>query len=132
MVLKRFRPSLADVIAATTTGRGVDVIIDFVGEGFYFDYDSFKIDLTDLAAATINVANGETDKDGDPIYIPLRSKIEGLTGYLNISQPDNKAGKKPALQYTVAQTATRSPSTTTLAIILCYSTGKIMFERIPK
>lgn len=76
-------------------------IIDFVGEGFYFDYDSFKIDLTDLAAATINVANGETDKDGDPIYIPLRSKIEGLTGFLNISQPDNKAGKKPALQYPI-------------------------------
>ncbi len=76
-------------------------IIDFVGEGFYFDYDSFKVDLTDLAAATINVPTGEKDKDGDPVFVPLRSKIEGLTGYLNIAQPDNKAGKKPALQYPI-------------------------------
>lgn len=76
-------------------------IVDFVGEGFYFDYDSFKIDLTDLAAATINVPTGERDKDGDAVFIPLRSKIEGLTGYLNISQPNNKAGKKPASQYPI-------------------------------
>lgn len=76
-------------------------IVDFVGEGFYFDYDSFKIDLTDLAAATINVPTGERDKDGDAIFVPLRSKIEGLTGYLNISQPDNKSGKKPATNYPI-------------------------------
>lgn len=76
-------------------------IIDFVGEGFYFDYDSFKIDLTDLAAATINVPTGEKDKEGDPIFVPLRSKIEGLTGYLNIAQPNNKAGKKPAFEYPI-------------------------------
>ncbi len=76
-------------------------IVDFVGEGFYFDYDSFKIDLTDLAAATINVPTGERDKQNDAIYIPLRSKIEGLTGYLNIAQPNNKAGKKPAPNYPI-------------------------------
>ncbi len=76
-------------------------IVDFVGEGFFFEYDSFKIDLTDLAAATINVPTGERDKDGDGIFIPLRSKIEGLTGYLNIAQPNNKAGMKPAANYPI-------------------------------
>lgn len=76
-------------------------IIDFIGEGFYFDYDSFQIDLTDLAAAVINVPTGERDEDGDAIFVPLKSKIEGLTGYLNIDVPNNKAGKEPNPEYPI-------------------------------
>lgn len=76
-------------------------IIDFVGTGFYFDYDSFRVDLTDLASATINVPTGELDKDGDAIFVPLKSKIEGLTGYLDIDVPNNKAGREPNPEYPI-------------------------------
>jgi len=68
--------------------------VDFVGDGFHFKYDSFTVDLTNLAAAIINVPTGETKKDGSPELRPLNSKIEGLKGYLEIDKPFNKSGKK--------------------------------------
>lgn len=76
-------------------------IVDFIGKGFHFSYDSFKINLTDLASATINVPTGEKDKDGDAIFKPLKSKIEGLTGILQIDKPDNKSGRKPSPGYPI-------------------------------
>jgi hypothetical protein len=68
--------------------------IDFEGEGFIFDYDSFKIDMLKLASATINIPTGKKDKKGEAEFVPMKSKIEGLTGYLNIDHPKNKSGKQ--------------------------------------
>lgn len=75
--------------------------IDFIGEGFYFNYDSFKVDLTNLAAATISIPSGEKDSDGDEIFKPMKSKIEGLTGYLLIDEADNKSGKESHPRYPI-------------------------------
>lgn len=85
-----------DFSGTTFAGR-----IDFIGAGFHFDYDSFKVDLTNLAAATINIPTGEKDKDGDDIYKPMKSKIEGLTGYMLIDKPDNKSGKESNPEYPI-------------------------------
>ncbi|MDX2002794.1 MAG: hypothetical protein SFW35_10205 [Chitinophagales bacterium] len=76
-------------------------VIDFEGSGFHFDYDSFKIDMTNLAKATINVPTGENDEDGDPIYVPVKSKIEGLTGFLEIDHPRNKSGRRDYPKYPI-------------------------------
>lgn len=73
--------------------------LDFIGEGFYFNYDSFQVDLTNLASATVNIPTGEKDKDGDEIFKPMKSKIEGLTGYMIIDVPDNKSGKEMHPEY---------------------------------
>lgn len=75
--------------------------IDFEGEGFYFNYDSFKIDMTSLASATINIPTGKVDKQGDPEFTPMKSKIEGLTGFLNVDHPKNKSGKQRIEKYPI-------------------------------
>lgn len=75
--------------------------VDFVGDGFDFKYDSFSVDLTNLAAAIINVPTGERKEDGSPKLRPLNSKIEGLTGYLEIDKPNNKSGKKDFPSYPI-------------------------------
>ncbi len=75
--------------------------IDFEGAGFEFDYDSFKIDMTQLASATINIPTGKKDKQGDAEFVPMKSKIEGLTGFLNIDHPKNKSGKQRLERYPI-------------------------------
>jgi hypothetical protein len=75
--------------------------IDFEGEGFYFDYDSFKIDMQKLASAVINIPSGKKDKQGDAEFVPMRSKIEGLTGFLNVDHPKNKSGKQRIEKYPI-------------------------------
>lgn len=75
--------------------------INFEGTGFKFEYDTFLIDLTKLASAVINVPTGEKDKYGFDILSPMTSKIEGLTGFLNIDKPENKSGKKNYANYPV-------------------------------
>ncbi len=75
--------------------------IDFKGSGFHFDYDTFMIDLTNLAAALIWVPSGRLDKYGNEILVPMTSQIEGLTGYLNIDKPDNKSGRKNYANYPI-------------------------------
>lgn len=68
--------------------------IDFEGEGFYFDYDSFKIDMSKLASAVINIPTGKRDAQGNSEFTPMKSKIEGLTGFLNVDYFKNKSGKQ--------------------------------------
>lgn len=106
-------------------------IIDFVGTGFYFDYDSFRIDLTDLAAATINVPTGEKDEDGDDIYAPLKSKIEGLTGYLDIDVPNNKSGKEDNPSYPIFTNREKSYVYYDQILDSTYIRDKFFFELDP-
>ncbi len=68
--------------------------LDFEGTGFHFMYDTFMIDLTNLASALIWVPSGKMDKYGAELLVPMNSKIEGLTGFLEIDNPKNKSGKK--------------------------------------
>jgi hypothetical protein len=75
--------------------------IDFEGEGFVFDYDSFRIDMEKLASATINIPSGKKDKKGESEYVAMKSKIEGLTGFLNIDHPKNKSGKQRIEKYPI-------------------------------
>jgi len=75
--------------------------LDFQGTGFRFEYDTFMLDLTNLASAMMWVPSGEFDKTGAELLKPMTSKIEGLTGFLNIDKPDNKSGKKNYAEYPV-------------------------------
>ncbi len=75
--------------------------LDFIGKGFHFEYDSFMVDLTDLAAAVMYVPSGEIDNEGYELLKPLQSKIEGLTGTLLIDKPDNKSSKEHYPEYPI-------------------------------
>lgn len=75
--------------------------LDFQGSGFHFEYDTFMLDLTNLASALMWVPSGEFDNTGAELLKPMTSKIEGLTGFLNIDKPDNKSGKKDYAEYPI-------------------------------
>ncbi|TVR80889.1 MAG: hypothetical protein EA412_04215 [Chitinophagaceae bacterium] len=75
--------------------------IDFIGFGFYFDYDSFRVDMQDLASAVIYAPTEDLDEYGQPKTVPLRSRIEGLTGRLFVDAPNNKSGRVNLPQFPI-------------------------------
>lgn len=74
---------------------------NFFGEEFYFQYDSFKIDLKKVDSIIYQVRTDMLDEFGEPIVIPLASIIEKsekgkgfFTGDIRIDHPENKSGEK--------------------------------------
>ena len=75
----------------------------FVGSNFNFFYDVFKIKLTDIKYVKIQVKGDQVDKNGMPIPVILRNKLENTTGELLIDYPQNKSGvrKRDFPQYPI-------------------------------
>ncbi len=67
--------------------------LDFYGREFSFEYDAFKLNLTNVDSLRIFAeVEGETDRMGRPKLKPVRSVIEAINGELLIDRPDNKSG----------------------------------------
>lgn len=64
------------------------------GSNFFFDYNTFTINLQNVDSVSIQVYTGEYDEIGRPITRPVRNVIQHLTGELRIDKPDNKSGRK--------------------------------------
>lgn len=74
--------------------------LDLHGQGFYFNYSPFTVDLTTMDSMLINIPWGtDVDEYGDPILVPLKSYIEKLTGTLEIDAALNKSGSQPLKQF---------------------------------
>ena len=75
----------------------------FVGSNFNFYYDVFKIKLTDIKYIKMQVIGNELDKNGRPLPVIIKNKIENTTGELLIDYPQNKSGvhKKKFPQYPI-------------------------------
>lgn len=72
----------------------------FYGKTFAFDYDNFKINLTNCDSLHILArAEGKNDENGKPLYVIIRSTIENIRGNLMIDSPNNKSGNKRMPQY---------------------------------
>ena len=79
--------------------------IDMYGSGFGLLYDDWKMKLTNVDSMLINLPNGQYDKTGALVLVPIHSFIERLTGELQIDSKFNKSGKvrtwsMPALKST--------------------------------
>lgn len=75
------------------------------GSGFGLQYDDWKMKLTNVDSMLINLPNGQYDKTGALVLVPIHSFIERLTGELQIDSKFNKSGKvrtwsMPALKST--------------------------------
>lgn len=66
--------------------------LDFYGRGYYFNYDSFKINMLELDSVMINLPSDRKDEFGQPILIPMNGILEDLSGTLFIDAPVNKSG----------------------------------------
>lgn len=67
---------------------------DFYGKEFSFDYEEFKINLTNVDSLRLKAESTELDVYGNPIIKPVKTVIEGVNGDLLIDNFANKSGNK--------------------------------------
>ncbi len=74
--------------------------MDMTGEKFKFKYLPFTVDLTKVDTMRINIPDsGKVDENGNPILRPMKSKVEGIKGLLEIDAPINKSGRTRLPQF---------------------------------
>lgn len=81
------------------SGRMFAGRLDMSGNGFSFDYDNFKIDLSTVDSVLINIPTGKYDENHQPTVGPIKSIIEKVTGNLQIDSKDNRSGRAKHTQY---------------------------------
>lgn len=74
---------------------------DFFGREFSFEYDNFKLNLTNVDSLRLKALSEEVDQYGNPILKPVRSVIEAINGELLIDAPDNKSGYALTPEYPI-------------------------------
>lgn len=68
---------------------------DFQGTGFVFDYESFTVQLSQVESVQISVEDPQKlDAYGNPAKQRILSKLEGVTGSIQIDHPTNKSGRR--------------------------------------
>ena len=72
----------------------------FFGNNFHFDYESFGVDLEHIDSLHIKVVD-YYDNYGDPVFKPVQSTIENITGNVFIDDPGNKSGIKDNPHYPI-------------------------------
>ena len=72
----------------------------FFGNSFQFDYESFGVDLEHIDSLHIKVVD-YYDNYGDPVFKPVQSTIENITGNVFIDDPGNKSGIKDNPEYPI-------------------------------
>ncbi len=71
------------------------------GKNFFFNYDTFKIDLVRIDSLRIRYLTGEYDNYGFPLTERAQNLLENMKGELYIDKPDNKSGRKSYAQYPI-------------------------------
>ena len=71
------------------------------GEQFYFNYDSFRLDLQDIDSLSLKIKSEALDAYGRATLQNISSNIEDMTGELLIDKPDNKSGRNDYPHYPV-------------------------------
>jgi hypothetical protein len=67
-------------------------MIELFGDGFFFSYDDFRIDMTTIDSMRMNIGSDKLDEYGRPMLRPIDNTIAGLSGYLKIDTANNKSG----------------------------------------
>ncbi|MBN8702978.1 MAG: hypothetical protein J0M08_07930 [Bacteroidetes bacterium] len=74
---------------------------EFWGKEFSFEYDKFKINLTQVDSLRIKVESFEPNERGEYPLVRVKSIVENITGDLLIDHPKNKSGIKEFVQYPI-------------------------------
>jgi len=73
--------------------------LDFKGEGMFFDYEGFKVEMQSVDSLIIYIKGEEMDYNGEYPDLPLRSVISDIKGTLYVDDPGNKAGVMDYAEY---------------------------------
>ncbi len=77
----------------------------FYGKTFAFNYDAFKIDITDADSLRMAVRSREPNERGEYPLVKVKSVIEHINGDLLIDEPKNKSGYKNFSEYPIFHSA---------------------------
>jgi hypothetical protein len=76
-------------------------LFTFYGDNFFFNYDSFKINLQNVDSLTVRFLTGETDNYGFPVIDKIDNTIQHITGEVYIDRADNKSGRISYSEYPI-------------------------------
>ena len=68
-------------------------LFTFYGNNFFFNYDSFNINLQNVDSLNIRFLTGETDNYGFPVIDKIDNLIQHITGEIIVDKSDNKSGR---------------------------------------
>ncbi len=67
-------------------------MIELFGDGFFFSYDDFRIDMQTIDSMRMSVESDRTDNYGRPLLRTIDNTVARLSGYLQIDTANNKSG----------------------------------------
>ena len=76
-------------------------LFTFSGKNFFFNYDTFKIDLQKIDSLRIRYLTGTIDNYGFPVAEAAQNLLENMKGELYIDKPDNKSGRNSYAEYPI-------------------------------
>lgn len=83
-------------------------LFKFYGNNFFFEYDSFKINLQNIDSLSISAKTGQRNAVGSVMTTTLDNNIEKITGELLIDNPLNKSGLTSYPRYPIFSSEERS------------------------
>ncbi|MDO4461260.1 MAG: hypothetical protein Q4C30_02000 [Bacteroidia bacterium] len=69
-------------------------MLSLYGDGFYFSYDDFRVELKRVDRMRLKVKTDKFDHEGKPVQETVKSMVRDITGYVEIDRPDNKSSRK--------------------------------------
>jgi len=76
-------------------------LLTFFGNNFFFNYDSFKVNLQKVDSLRIKYLSTKLDNNGSPIPENVENILNGITGEVLIDHPDNKSGRVSYPEYPI-------------------------------
>lgn len=86
-----------------TAGR-----FNYWGREFKFNYDGFRIAMTDIDSMRFKVVSFEPNSFGQRYLVDVKTVLQDLTGDLQIDKPNNKSGRGSFSEYPIFTSAKSS------------------------
>jgi hypothetical protein len=67
-------------------------MVELFGDGFFFSYDDFRIDMKSIDSLRLSVESDKIDNIGRPLLRTIDNTVAKLSGYLQIDTANNKSG----------------------------------------
>lgn len=74
---------------------------DFIGRDFFFEYKNFRINMNTIDSMKFLVPSFEADEYGRRELVPIRNKLQNMTGELFIDKPNNKSSRAIFPEYPI-------------------------------
>lgn len=71
------------------------------GNEYLFNYEQFKVNMTDIDSMKFKVMSFETNSFGQRYLVNVKTTLQDINGELFIDKPDNKSGRKTYHDYPI-------------------------------